>query len=110
MLDRLKVRIPDIDETLADEFIKTATDRIILRAGLTDKVLPAQLQSICVEVVTAMYRRHEMQHEGVESESVDVFSVKFINNLLDEYKDELEAFKKQLEDEEDSNRGVVRFL
>lgn len=110
MLDRLKIRIPDIDDVLADELIKTATDRIILRAGLTINVLPAQLESICVEVVTAMYRRHEMQHEGVESESVDVFSVKFVNRLLDEYKDELEAFKKQQEDEEDSSRGVVRFI
>lgn len=110
MINRLKIRIPSLDEILADELIKTATDRILLRAGLATNRLPAQLESICVEVVTAMYRRHEMQHEGVESESVDVFSVKFINNLLDEYEDELQAFKKQIQDEEDSTRGVVRFL
>lgn len=110
MIDRLKIRLPDADENLLNEFIITATDRIKLRAGISDDELPALLQSICVEVVTAMYRRHEMQHEDVESESVDVFSVKFVNRLLDEYAEEFEAYKKQVEDEEDDKRGVVRFL
>lgn len=110
MIDRLKVRIPNADENLLNEFITTASDRIKLRAGVSENELPAHLQSICVEVVTAMYRRHEMQHEGVESESVDVFSVKFVNRLLDEYAEEFESYKRQKDDEEDSKRGVVRFL
>lgn len=110
MLDRLKIRIPDIDKDLAAELIKTAKDRILLRAELKRDKLPEELESICVEVVTAMYRKHEMQHEGVDSEGVDVFSVKFVNDLLDQYEDELEAYKKMLKDEEDASRGKVRFL
>ena len=110
MLDRIKIRKPDVDVILADEFIRTAKDRILLRADLKKTIFPAELESICVEVVTAMINRHEMNHEGVDSESVDVFSVKFINRLLDEYDQELRAYKQMLDDEQDENRGVVRFL
>ncbi|MBM7717149.1 hypothetical protein JOC94_004174, partial [Bacillus thermophilus] len=74
MLDRLKVRIPDIDETLAQELIQTATDRILLRVGLRKTSLPPELESIGVEIVTAMYNRHQMNHDGVAEERVDVFS------------------------------------
>lgn len=110
MLGRLKIRIPNIEDPIAEELIKTAKDRILLRVGLKQEELPKELESICVEVVTAMYRKHEMQHEGVDSEGVDVFSVKFVNDLLDQYKDELNEFRRLHENEEDSSRGVVRFL
>ncbi|MBU5594912.1 hypothetical protein KQI76_07020 [Amphibacillus sp. MSJ-3] len=110
MLDRIKIRKPDVDDLLADEFIRTAKDRILLRAGLKKDEFPSELESICVEVVTAMINRHEMNHEGVDSESVDVFSVKFINSLLDEYDQELQSYKGMIDDEEDEKRGVVRFL
>ena len=110
MKSRLKIRLPDADEILIDELILTASDRIKLRVGSREKELPTELHSICIEVVTAMYRRHEMQHEGVESEGVDVFSVKFVNKLLDEYEEEFQAYKNMRDDEEDNTRGVVRFL
>lgn len=110
MLDRLKIRIPGIDEPLAQELIKTAKDRILLRVGIKKTLFPPELESICVEIVTAMYNQHEMNHEGVDSESVDVFSVKFVNDLLKQYEDELREYKTMLSDEEDSNRGKVRFL
>lgn len=109
MQSRVLLRIPDADVELVDELIKTASDRIKLRVGVSDD-MPTQLESICVEVVTAMYRRHEMQHEGVDNEKVDVFSVKFINNLLDEYDQEFSNYKSSQDDEEDDKRGVVRFL
>ena len=110
ILERIKVRKPNIDEPLANELIKTAKDRILLRAEIKKALFPEELESICVEVVTAMYNRHEMNHEGVDNERVDVFSVKFINSLLDEYDKELQAFKNMLDLEEDAKRGVVRFL
>lgn len=110
MIERLKIRIPDIDEVLADELIRTAQDRIMLRVGLKRDTFPTELESICVEVVTAMYNKRQMQHEGVDSESVDVFSMKFVNDLLEQYDDELKHFKSMLDKEEDDQRGVVRFL
>lgn len=111
VLARIKVRIPDIDDAIANELIQTAKDRISLRIGLnSDADFSKELESICVEVVTAMYNRHQMNHEGVDSESVDVFSVKFVNNLLEQYKEELDEYKRILADEEDSSRRKVRFL
>lgn len=110
MLDRLKIRIPDIEDSIANELIKTAKDRILLRVGLKQEELPKELESICVEVVTAMYNRYQMNHEGVDTERVDVFSVKFVNDLLKQYDDEFEEYKQMLADEEDANRGKLRFL
>lgn len=109
MLDRLKIRFPDIDEALANELITTATDRIKLRTGIKND-FPSELESIAVEVVSAMYNRHRMNHEGVDSESVDVFSVKFINNLLDHYDDELNGYKKMIDEDEDAAFNKVRFI
>lgn len=111
ILTRLKTRIPDIDDAIATELVQTAKDRISLRVGLkNDAELPKELESIVVEVVTAMYNRYQMNHEGVLEERVDVFSVKFVNNLLDQYKEELEEIKQKLADDEDSTRRKVRFL
>ncbi|MEK4174735.1 hypothetical protein RI196_03890 [Aeribacillus composti] len=107
MLERLKVRIPDIDETLAEELIKTATDRILLRIGLRQESLPDELESIGVEIVTAMYNRHQMNHEGVTEEKVDVFSIRFIDDLLRPYEAELMEYREMLKDDEDRK---VRFL
>lgn len=111
VLARIKVRIPDIDDAIANELIQTAKDRISLRVGLkSDTEFPKELESIVVEVVTAMYNRHQMNHAGVQEERIDVFSIKFVNNLLDQYKEELEEIKQKLADEEDSTRRKVRFL
>lgn len=109
ILDRVKVRIPDIDDNIANELITTASDRIKLRVGVKEE-LPKELESICVEVVTAMYNRHQMNHEGVDTERVDVFSVKFVNDLLKQYHNEFEEYKEMLADEEDEHRGKLRFL
>lgn len=110
MLNRLKIRIADIDEPLAGELVKTAQDRILLRVGLKSESFPSELESIAVEVVSAMYNRHQMNHEGVDSERVDVFSVKFVNDLLKEYEPELDEFKRLYQEEQDANLGKVRFL
>lgn len=110
MLSRLKIRIPNIDTDVAEELLKTAKDRILLRVESKQTIFPAELESICVEVVTAMYNKHMMKNEGIDSESVDVFSVKFVNDLLEQYEDELNAYKRMLSTEEDESRGKVRFL
>ena len=110
MIERLKIRIKNLDEGLAAEMIKTATDRILLRAGLKQESLPSELESICVEVVAAMLNKHQMNHEGVDSEQVDVFSVKFANNLLDQYDDEFSEYKRMYGEEQTPSRGKVMFI
>lgn len=112
MIERLKVRIPNIDVLVADELIQTAKDRIMLRVGLKDVPFPAELESIGVEIVTAMYNKHQMKHEGVSEERVDVFSMKFINNLLKDYDAEFEDYKRLYIEQEDvePKRGRVMFI
>ncbi|MEK3887455.1 phage head-tail connector protein [Bacillus sp. FSL K6-3431] len=110
MIERLKVRIPDIDIAVANELIKTAKDRILLRVGLKQTLFPAELESICVEIVTAMYNKHQMKHEGVENENVDVFSMKFVNDLLKQYDPELDEYRRMLENEKDESREKIRFI
>ncbi|SJZ37970.1 hypothetical protein [Garciella nitratireducens] len=108
ILDRVKLRVPRIDETLANEFIISVQDRIKLRLELDE--YPHELDTIVVEVVQAMNNRHEMNHEGVESESVDVFSIKFIDDLLSQYDSDLQGYINKKKNSENASRGVLRFL
>ena len=110
MLDRLKIRNPNIKDDIAKELIKTAKDRILLRIESKQSLFPTELESICVEVVTAMYNKHMMKNEGIDTERVDVFSIKFVNDLLDQYEHELNAYKNMLNNEDDEARGKVRFI
>lgn len=110
MIERLRVRDPDIDIALAQELLKTASDRILLRVGTGQTLLPAELESIAVEVVVGMYNRHKMKNEGVRSESVDAFSISFIDDLLKGYESEFESYRRIYEKQQDVNRGKVRFL
>ena len=110
MLTRVQARIPNIDGDLAKELIKTASDRILLKVGTGQTVFPVELESIAVEVVVAMYNRHKMRNEGVQSESADAFSVSFIKELLKEYEEEFANYRKLYERQQDVNRGKVRFL
>lgn len=109
MINRLKIRFPDLDETVANEFINTAQDRIKLRIGQFNN-FPEELESICVEIVASMYNRHKMNHQGVESESVDVFSIKFVDKVLDEFKEDLYQYIQYAKVNEDQSYGKVRFL
>ncbi len=100
-LDRIKVRL-EISNTSKDgmlnELILTAEDRIMLRAGIavmtdgTRTTLPADLASIAVEVVVKAYRR--IEYEGIRSESADTLNTSFVDDILDEYSLEIEAYRK----------------
>lgn len=110
MIERLRVRIKDIDLDIAEELLKTAKDRILIKVGTGQTLFPLELESICVEVTTAMYNRHMNRSEGIQSESVDAFSVSFVNGLLKEYEEEFANYRRMYKDQQDINRGKVRFL
>lgn len=95
--ERLKVRISNIDDALLSELIQTAQDRIKFRCGLLN--YDERLDSIAVEVVSAMYNRHLQNSHGEKSESVDTFSVTYVDDLLAEYEQELKAFKSAFDKE-----------
>lgn len=104
--DRVKVRIPEIADDLLTELEITAKDRIKLRLGLIE--YPTELESITVEVISAMYNRS--YHEGIKSETVDTFSTAFVDDILAEYDADFKRFLLNKEKEENENKGVVRLI
>lgn len=107
LLDRIKVRLPEEkNDTLLNELITTATDRICLRLGADE--LPSIFESICVEVVVKAYRR--IYYEGIESEGVDSIQTSFVSDLLEEYNSEFSAYLEKQKNEDSTNKKVVRFL
>ena len=105
---RVLIREPSVETKLAKEYIQTAIDRIKLRLRI--KAYDERLNSIVVDVALAMYRK--AYHEGIKSESVDVLSVTFVDDLLAEYKEDFAAFKALLADEgsDDADKITVRLL
>lgn len=107
LLDRIKVRLPEEkDDTLLNELITTATDRICLRLGADE--LPSIFESICVEVVVKAYRR--IYYEGIESEGVDSIQTNFVSDLLEEYNSEFSAYLEKQKNDDVTNKKVARFL
>ncbi|RDW17044.1 hypothetical protein CWR48_15700 [Oceanobacillus arenosus] len=103
---RVKIRKPEIKQELLTELVKTATDRINLRLGLT--ILPPELESVAVEVVCAMFNKS--YHEGIKSENVDTFSVSFVDDILKEYEADFTRYLEMKNKQDNANRGVLRFL
>lgn len=113
ILERVKLRTDFENEALIKDFIQTVSDRIRLRLELPlDQAMPKEMESVIAEVVKAMINRYELNHEGVEDEKVDVFSMKFINDLLSPYAEDIALCKKALQKrlDKDYGKNVVRFL
>ena len=106
VLERVKVRIPEAKEGVLEEFVTSATDRILLRIGKDE--LPAKLETIAVEIVTKMYRK--MYYEGITSESADTLTVSFVENIFAEYEEEFKRWMELDDDIEGKNKLKVRFI
>ena len=106
--DRILIRKPGADTALLAELITATQDRIALRYPLDlDSGWPAQLDSVLVEIVTALYNRNEVNHEGVKSESVDAFSISFVDDVIGMYDAEIQG---HIARSDASKLNVVRFL
>lgn len=109
-LERIILRKPKANAEILNELINTTEDRIKLRYGIVvpiGEVFPLELESIVVEVVTAMYNEYELNHEGVKSETVDGFKIEFNSDLLNKYDGDIKGYlhSKQIQTE-----NIVRFL
>lgn len=106
--ERVLVRKPELeDNPVLLELVKTATDRINIRVG--EMELPAELETVAVEVVCALHNR--MYYEGIKSENADTFSVSFVDNVLSEYETDLQRYReKKAKDDVEYRGGVVNFL
>lgn len=94
ILDRIKLRLKDEDvsDELLNELIATSIDRLTLR--LEVEKLPQRFNSIIVDVAIKMYRK--MYFEGISSENVEGISTNFVDDILAEYKDEIDSYKKTI--------------
>ena len=106
VLERVKVRIPEAKESVLEELVTSATDRILLRIGKDE--LPAKLETIAVEIVTKMYRK--MYYEGITSESADTLTVSFVQNIFAEYEEEFKRWMELDDEAEGKNKLKVRFI
>ena len=101
--ERVITRLRDetVDDDVLSDFITTVSDRLCLRLG-EDK-LPSIFDSICVDAVVKMHRR--TYYEGISSEDTEGMSTKFIDDILDEYSKEINAWIAK-----NQGQRVVKFL
>lgn len=109
LIDRVLVRIPEGEENenhdMLKEYVLTVSDSLCLRLG--ENSLPKLFESICADAVVKMYRR--TYYEGISSEGAANITTSFVDDILNEYSDEITRYREQ----KANNRGngkVVRFL
>lgn len=107
MIERVRKRIPEdtVSDDVLQEYIDTMSDRLCLRLGLD--ILPRIFESICVDAVVKMYRR--TYYEGISSEGAANMTTSFVDDILDEYMDEIIAWKNRQANGEAGSGKVVYF-
>ncbi len=81
------------------EYIATVTDRLCVR--LRVDALPPAFVAIAADAVIKMHRRY--YYEGVASEGDGTVSTSFVNDILSEYSDEINAYIER-------QKGALHFL
>lgn len=101
VLRRLQIRVGYENQEIAEEIVTTLCDRICLYVGEpifnddgTRAAFPAALESVAVEAATKAWNRR--RYEGIVTENLNTLSTQFVQNILDEYKNELDYYKEQL--------------
>ena len=107
LLERVKIRLTgeNVEDLQLLEMIQAISDRLCIRLG--EETLPAVFTSICVDAVVKMYRR--VYYEGISSEGTANITTSFVDNILAEYADEIELYRKRQSDSCGSGK-VVHFL
>ena len=108
MLIEIKRTLEITDNTLdgqLSDFINRISDRLLLRLGEIN--LPISLEFIVIECT--IKRFNLKGNEGMASYSQEGESITYAN-LLDEYADDIEMWKRNRDKLADGNLGVVRFI
>ena len=107
LIERVQLRLQgeNPDTALLQELISTASDRLCIRLG--EDSLPALFDSICVDAVVNMYRR--MYYEGISSENGGNLSTSFVEDILNEYVEEIDGWNSRKANTSGSGK-VVHFL
>ncbi len=108
VLSRMINRIQDdtVPDYLLYEYVVTVSDRLCIRLGV-DK-LPVQFESICVDASVKMYRR--TYYEGISSEGAANVSTSFVDDILNEYSQEIGCFRMNRANSGSGSGKVVTFL
>lgn len=101
ILDKVKNILDDeeVIESRLKDYIATVSDRLCIRLAVD--TLPDNFISIAADAVIKMHRR--FYYEGVASEGDGTVSTSFVNDILSEYSDEINAYIKK-------QKGAVHFL
>lgn len=99
IVERAKIRLPEAENDILVEFAITVTDRIKLRAGVSD--FPPELYSVAVEATVKAYRR--IYYEGISTETTEGMSTSFVDDILAEFSEEIQAVKNK-------QSRIVKFL
>lgn len=105
LLERVKKRLDNtmISDALVFDYIRVVQDRLCLR--LSEDELPRLFESICVDATVKMCRR--TYYEGISSEGVENISTSFVEDILSEYKAEIDSWKENKLNAEGSRRRVI---
>lgn len=100
----------DYNETVLAELAQTVTDRLCLRIGIQhEEEFPAILYSVIVDATVKAYRRRF--YEGIKSENVASLSTSFVDDILDEYAEEIRGWLETDDAAEQSTAAkIVRFI
>lgn len=91
IFERVRLRV---DEDIASNGevqnnIDTVTARLCLRLGVNE--LPAIFETICADATVKMIRR--TYYEGISSEGAEGITTSFVEDILDEYKEEIDRYR-----------------
>lgn len=108
LLERVKVRLggAEVEEGFLDELITTVRARLCIRLG--ENQLPNIFDSVCVDATIKMFRR--VYYEGISSEGVANISTSFVEDILNEYAQEIGEWKLRKSNGETGSGRIVRFL
>ena len=93
LLERVKTRLSDetVSDILLNEYLQTIRDRLALR--LAENTVPDIFESVVVDAAVKMHRR--AYYEGISSESGATLSASFVDDILNEYQNEIDGWLKQ---------------
>ncbi len=103
---RIRIKEEELDNSHLMLLCDTVCDRLKIRLGESE--LPEAFKRIAADATVKAFRR--MYYEGIDSETVSDISTHFITDILDEYSDEIEAYKAYGKNVDDGTTGIVRFL
>lgn len=101
----LEVDNEELDKQLAD-FIKRISSQLCVRLGSLESV-PAALNYIVVECTIKRFNRKG--NEGMSSYGQEGESISY-GKLLDEFEDDISAYKEKQRENSVPRRGVARFV